>query len=155
MPLPSINPSLRAAVERLKHAGSISGVCFGWRRQSLINLTPYQDFRVDHIFDVLYDTKEHFGKANREVDTFWYGFDGVFMLAMIRGDTSVLVLHTRAHEVDFLKQAAYTMLEDCQTMVSTLLGTNENEPPPSPNDDGAHSEDETSRQETNLIQRLH
>ena len=31
-----ITPSLRASIERLKHAGAVNGICLGWRRQVLV-----------------------------------------------------------------------------------------------------------------------
>lgn len=117
----SITPSLRSAVERLKHGGSLSGICFGWRRQILLNLTPYQDFRIERLLDLLNDAREHFEKGDRNVDTFWFGFDGAFLLAVSRGDCTLAIIHTRAHEVDFLKRSALTLLEDCQLLIDTLL----------------------------------
>jgi hypothetical protein len=148
----SITPSLRAAIERLKHAGSISGICLGWRRQILLNLTPYQDFRIDRLLDLLHDARDHFRSSDRQVDTFWFGFDGVFLLSVAFHDCNLVLLHTRAHEVDFLKSAALTLLDDCQLLVNALLN---------PSDDaisGMETEkmenpEEYSGQETNLIPR--
>jgi hypothetical protein len=147
----SITPSLRSAVERLKHGGSISGVCLGWRRQALLNLTPYQDFRVDRLLDVLLDARNHFQNGDRQVDTFWFGFDGAFLLCVTHGDCTLAIIHTRAHEVDFLKKAALTLLDDCQLLIDSLLNPGEDEI------SGASTEhltdDEISHQETNLIPR--
>ena len=121
----SINPSLRAAIERLKHAGSISGVGLGWRRQVLLNMTPYEDYRLERVLGTLGDAREHFRSSDREVDTFWFGFDGVFVLALSFKDCTLVLLHTRAHEVDFLKSAALTLLDDCQLLVTALLNPSE------------------------------
>jgi hypothetical protein len=117
----SITPSLRSAVERLKHGGSISGICFGWRRQTLLNLTPYQDFRIDRLLALLNDARGHFKNGERDVDTFWFGFDGAFLLAVTHGDCTLAIIHTRAHEIDFLKKAALTLLDDCQLLIASLL----------------------------------
>jgi len=147
----SITPSLRSAVERLKHGGSISGVCFGWRRQVLLNLTPYQDFRIDRLLDVLHDAHEHFHNGDRQVDTFWFGFDGAFLLSVTHGECTLAVIHTRAHEVDFLKKAAITLLDDCQLLIDSLLNPGEDE---ASGADTEHLSDEDfSQQETNLIPR--
>ena len=121
----SITPPLRAAVERLKHAASISGICFGWRRQVLLNLTPYQDFRVERLLDVFHDARGHFSKADRDVDTLWFGFDGIYMLALSSRECTLILLHSRAHEVDFLKKAALTMLDDCQLLLESVLNPGE------------------------------
>ncbi len=148
----TITPTLRAAVERLKHAGSISGVCLGWRRQLLLNLTPYQDFRVERLLDVLHDARDHFRSSDREVDTFWFGFDGVFVLAVAHQNGVLLLLHTRAHEVDFLKKAALTLLDDCQLLINSLL--NPGEDGPANSDTTRMEEDETAAShETHLIPR--
>lgn len=149
----SITPSLRSAVERLKHGGSISGVCFGWHRQTLLNLTPYQDFRIDRLLDLLNDAREHFKNGDRDVDTFWYGFDGAFLLAVTHGDCTIALIHTRAHEVDFLKQAALTLLDDCQLLIGALLNPRE--------DDASGTaathilKDDSVHGQTNLIPRSH
>ena len=121
----SITPPLRAAVERLKHAASINGICFGWRRQVLLNLTPYQDFRVDRLLDLFHDARAHFAKADREVDTLWFGFDGIYLLALASRECSLLLLHSRSHEVDFIKKAALTMLDDCQLLLDSVLNPGE------------------------------
>lgn len=147
----SITPSLRSAVERLKHGGSISGVCFGWRRQTLLNLTPYQDFRVDRLLDLLNDAREHFKRGDRDVDTLWYGFDGAFLLAVTHGECTLAILHTRAHEVDFLKKAALTLLDDCQLLIGALLNPGEDEA--SGTDTTHMMEDSVSHGETHLIHR--
>ena len=148
----TLSPSLRSAVERLKHAGSLSGVCLGWRRQLLLNLAPYPDFRIERLLDALHDAREHFRSTEREVDTFWFGFDGVFVLAVAHHDCVLVLLHTRAHEVDFLKKAGLTLLDDCQLLISSLLN---------PGDDATAGPDTTrmeedaapGHQETHLIPR--
>lgn len=147
----SITPSLRSAVERLKHGGSISGVCFGWRRQVLLNLTPYQDFRIDRLLDVLHDAHEHFRNGDRQVDTFWFGFDGAFLLSVTHGECTLVVIHTRAHEVDFLKRAAITLLDDGQLLIDSLLNPGEDEV--SGMDTEHLADEDFSQQETNLIPR--
>lgn len=147
----SITPSLRSAVERLKHGGSLSGVCFGWRRQVLLNLTPYQDFRIDRLLDVLHDAREHFRNGDRHVDTFWFGFDGAFLLSVTHGEYTLALLHTRAHEVDFLKKAALTLLDDCQLLIESLL--NPGEDPISGTDTEHLKEDELTQQQTSFIPR--
>ncbi|MCB1227866.1 MAG: hypothetical protein KDK99_18760 [Verrucomicrobiales bacterium] len=117
----SIIPSLRAAFERLKHGGSVSGACLGWRRQLLLNLTPYEDFRAEKLIGAILDARAHFATTERSVETFWFGFDGVFVLGTCYRDCTLVLLHTRAHEVDFLKSASRTMLEDAQLLIQSLL----------------------------------
>ena len=146
----TITPTLRSAVERLKHSGSISGICFGWRRQLLLNLTPYQDFRAERLLDLLHDTHGHFTQGDRDVGTLWFGFDGVFVLAVLRGDCTLILFHTRAHEVDFIKQAATTLLEDCQLLIQSLLNPGEDEA--SGADTQQISEDQQHAWKTNLVQ---
>ena len=101
-----IAPSLRSALERLKHAGAVNGICLAWRRQVLINLLPYEDFRADKLMHALHDAHEHFAGGGHEVQTFWFGFEGVHLLALRRGDCSLIVLHARAFEADFIAGAA-------------------------------------------------
>ena len=45
----AITPSLRASLERLKHAGTVNGICLSWRRQVLVSLMPYEDFRLEQL----------------------------------------------------------------------------------------------------------
>ena len=149
----SISPSLRSAVERLKHAGSLSGICLGWRRQLLLNLTSYQEFRIERLLDVLHDARDHFRSSQREVETFWFGFEGVFMLTVAHEECVLVLLHTRAHEVDFLKKAALTLLDDCQLLINSLL--NPGEDAPSGTDTTRMEEDEMPvAGETHLIPRV-
>jgi hypothetical protein len=116
-----IIPSLRSALERLKHAGSTNGLCLAWRRQVLINLLPYEDFRAEKLIHALRDAREHFAGGGRNVETFWYGFEGVHLLATFRGDCLLVVLHTTAAEVEFLASASTTFLNDAQLLVDAML----------------------------------
>ena len=116
-----IAPSLRSALERLKHAGAVNGICLAWRRQVLVNLLPYEDFRAENLTHAVQDAHDHFAGGGREVKTFWFGFEGVHVLALRRGDTGLLVLHTRAFEVDFIAAAAEVLLDDCQLLIDASL----------------------------------
>jgi hypothetical protein len=118
----TITPSLRSSLERLKHAGSINGLLLGWRRQVLINLLPYEDFRAERALNMLLDAGGHFASGgDREMKSFWFGFEGVFALALFHGETTLLILHTQAAEVDFLRSAASTFLDDTQLLVDAVL----------------------------------
>lgn len=131
----TITPSLRSALERLKHAGSVNGLLLGWRRQILVNLLPFEEFRAERLLHVLHDAQAHFASGgDRNVKTFWFGYEGVFALALFHGECLLVVLHTHAAEVDFLRRAGLTFLDDTQLLVDTVLH-------PSP-------DDEISREET-------
>lgn len=131
----SITPSLRAALERLKHAGSVNGLLLCWRRQILINLLPFEAFRADRLLQAVHDARAHFASGgDRDVTTFWFGYEGVFVLALFQGECLLLTLHTHASEVDFLRRVGRTFLDDTQLLVHALLQ-------PAPDDD-------TSREET-------
>ncbi|MBE2285146.1 MAG: hypothetical protein IAE77_16925 [Prosthecobacter sp.] len=131
----SITPSLRSALERLKHAGSVNGLLLCWRRQILINLLPFEEFRAERLLQVIHDARAHFASGgDRDVTTFWFGYEGVFILALFHGECLLVTLHTHASEVDFLRRAGLTFLDDTQLLVQTLLQ-------PSP-------DDEISREET-------
>lgn len=131
----SITPSLRSALERLKHAGSVNGLLLCWRRQILINLLPFEEFRAERLLQVVHDARAHFASGgDRDVTTFWFGYEGVFILALFHGECLLITLHTHASEVDFLRRAGMTFLDDTQLLVQTLLQ-------PSP-------DDEVSREET-------
>jgi hypothetical protein len=118
----TITPSLRSALERLKHAGSVNGLLLGWRRQILINLLPYEGFRAERALHMLLDAGGHFSSGgDREVKSYWFGFEGVFALALFHGESTLLILHTQAAEVDFLRSAATTFLDDTQLLVESVL----------------------------------
>lgn len=118
----NITPSLRAALERLKHGGAVNGLLLGWRRQILLNLLPYEEFRAERLLHTLHDARAHFASAdNRQVQTFWYGYDACHVLACFREECTLVIVHTRAEEVDFLKGAAETFLEDCQLLLDSIL----------------------------------
>jgi hypothetical protein len=118
----TITPSLRAALERLKHAGSVNGMLLGWRRQILINMLPYEDFRAERALQMILDAAGHFSSGgDRQVKSFWFGYEGVFALALFHAETTLLILHTQAAEVDFLRSAAATFLDDTQLLVHAVL----------------------------------
>jgi hypothetical protein len=56
----AITPSLRASLEKLKHAGAVNGLCLSWRRQVLVSLMPFEEFRVEQLVQTLNDAREHF-----------------------------------------------------------------------------------------------
>ncbi len=116
-----IIPSLRSALERLKHGGTVNGLCLGWRRQVLINLLPYEGFRAEELIHAAQEAREHFATGGHEVSTFWFGFDGVHMLIACQGDCVLVVLHSRAVEVDFLARAASVFLSDSQLLIAAML----------------------------------
>lgn len=118
----TITPSLRSALERLKYGGSVNGLLLGWRRQILINLLPYEEFRAERLLQALHDARAHFGSGgDRDVKTFWFGYEGVYLLAMFHDECLLVTLHTHASEVDFLRRAGLTFLEDTQLLVQALL----------------------------------
>jgi hypothetical protein len=55
------------------------------------------------------------------VKSYWFGFEGVFALALFHGESTLLILHTQAAEVDFLRSAATTFLDDTQLLVESVL----------------------------------
>lgn len=121
-----LTPSLRSALERLKHAGAINGLLLGWRRQLLLNLLPYEDFRAERLLASVQDAHDHFSSnGDREVKTFWFGYDVCHILVCTRGDSTLVMLHTRAEEVDFLRQTAETFLEDTQLLFDSMLNPSE------------------------------
>jgi hypothetical protein len=122
-----IVPSLRSALERLKHAGAVNGLCLAWRRQILINLMPFQDFRVEQAVHAMQEAREHYAGGGHDVQCFWFGFDGVHMLGCFHGECALLVLHTRAVEVDFISRAAAAFLEDAQLLVNAALNPSESD----------------------------
>lgn len=132
-----ITPSLRASLERMKHAGAVNGLCLAWRRQILVSLMPYEDFRVEQLVQTLNDGRDHFQSGGtRLVDSFWMGFPDVHALVVFAGDISLVILHTRQEEADFLTGVAKTFLNDAQLLVAAALGTGSGEGP----GDGADEE---------------
>ncbi|WP_038171826.1 MULTISPECIES: hypothetical protein [unclassified Verrucomicrobium] len=123
-----ITPSLRASLERLKHAGSVNGLCLSWRRQILVSLMPYEDFRVEQLVQVLNDGRDHFQSGGtRLVDSLWLGFPDVHALVVFAGDISVVLLHTRQEEADFLTGVVKTFLNDAQLLVAAALSPSNGE----------------------------
>ena len=130
-----IIPSLRSALERLKHGGAVNGLCLGWRRQVLINLLPFEGFRAEKLVHVMQEVREHFGSGGREVETFWFGYEGVNVLLCFQGECSLAVLHSRPVEADFLAHAAKVFLSDSQLLVDAALNAH----------GGAESNNDTQR----------
>jgi hypothetical protein len=127
----TITPSLRSALERLKHGGSVNGLLLGWRRQMLINLLPFEEFRAERLLQAAHDAHAHFASGgDRDVKSFWFGYEGVFVLALLQGECMLIILHTHASEVDFLRRAGLTFLDDTQLLVDALLH-------PSPDDENS------------------
>jgi hypothetical protein len=117
----TIIPTLRSALERLKHGGAVNGLALAFRRQPLCSLMPFEPFRVERLIDTLHDAREHFAAGGRRVQTFWFGYDGVHVLGCFRGETLLIVLHADSRDVDFLASAAETLLEDTQLLVDATL----------------------------------
>jgi hypothetical protein len=117
-----ITPSLRSALERLKNGGAVNGIMLGWRRQLLLNLLPFEDYRAERLLETLHDAQDHFASGgDRSVHTFWFGYETCHALVLFRGDCVITLLHTRAEEADFLRRAAQTFLEDSQLLIDALL----------------------------------
>lgn len=116
-----IVPSLRAALERLKHAGAVNGICLAWRRQVLVNLLPFENFRAEGLVHALHEAHEHYASGGHEVNTFWFGYDGVHLLGKFHGECTLAVLHSRAVDVDFLAKAMNIFLSDTQLLVDAAL----------------------------------
>ena len=119
----AITPSLRASLERLKHAGSINGLCLAWRRQILVSLMPFEDFRVEQVVQILNDARTHFQSAggDRLIDSLWMGYLDVHALAVFADDISLIVLHTKPEESDYLTGIIKTFLSDSQLLVASAL----------------------------------
>ncbi len=113
--------SLRASMERLKHSGAINGLCLGWRRQVLVNLLPYEDHRAERLIHDLHDARQHFADGGREIRSFWFGYEGVHALAVFSADCTLIMLHSRTADVDFLAQVAVAFLQDSQLLVNAVL----------------------------------
>jgi hypothetical protein len=125
----AITPSLRASLERLKHAGTVNGVCLAWRRQVLVSLMPYEDFRTEQLVQVLNDARDHFQSSpgDRAIDSFWMAFMDVHVLSVFSGECAVIFLHVRPEEADFLTAAAKTFLHDTQLLVAAALSPSSEE----------------------------
>jgi hypothetical protein len=118
----AITPSLRASMERLKHAGAINGLCLAWRRQVLVSLMPYEDFRLEQVIQTLNDARDHFQSGGtRSIDSLWMGFLDVHVLGVFAGDISVILLHTRQEESDYLTGVVKTFLNDAQLLIAAAL----------------------------------
>lgn len=118
----AITPSLRASMERLKHAGAINGLCLAWRRQVLVSLMPFEDFRLEQVIQTLNDARDHFqSNGTRAIDSLWMGFLDVHVLSVFAGDISVIVLHTRQEESDYLTGVVKTFLNDAQLLIAAAL----------------------------------
>ena len=116
-----ITPSLRSSIERLKHAGAVNGICLGWRRQVLVNLLPFGEFRAERVLHTVIDAREHFSGGGRDVETLWFGYEGVHVLAITRGECTLIILHSRASDVDFLARAGNTFLSDGHVLINAAL----------------------------------
>src|SRR3954469_8095916 len=118
----AITPSLRAAMERLKHAGAVNGLCLAWRRQMLVSLMPFEDFRIEQMVQTLNDARDHFqSNGTRSVDSLWMGFLDVHVLAVFAGDISLILLHARQEESDYLTGVVKTFLNDAQLLIAAAL----------------------------------
>jgi hypothetical protein len=116
-----LNPSLRSSLERLKHSGLVNGIALAWRRQPLCLLMPYEIFRSEKMVNYLYDARDHFAEGGHVVDTLWFGYADVHVLGVFQQDTLLIILHSRAVEVDFLTRAANTCLADTQLLIESSL----------------------------------
>ena len=122
----NITPALRSALERLRNGGAVNGLLLGWRRQVLIHALPFEEFRAEKLLQAVHDMRDHFSSGgDRLPHTFWFGFETCHALVVYRGECSLIILHTRAEEGDFLRRCAQTSLEDCQLLIDELLNPSE------------------------------
>jgi hypothetical protein len=120
----AITPSLRASLERLKHAGAVNGLCLAWRRQILVSLMPYEDFRVEQLVQSLNDARDHFqSSGQRAIESLWMAYLDVHVLCVFDADCALIALHVRPEEADFLTGAAKTFLNDAQLLIAAALGS--------------------------------
>jgi hypothetical protein len=118
----NITPSLRSALERLRNGGAVNGILLGWRRQVLINALPFEEFRAEKLLLATHDLRDHFSSGgDRLAHTFWFGFDSCHALVIYRGECTLVILHVRAEEADFLRRAGQAFLDDCQLLIEGLL----------------------------------
>lgn len=150
----TIPPSLRSALERLKNAGAVNGLLLGWRRQVLINLLPFEEFRAERLLQEVHDARTHFASGgDREVKTLWFGFESVHILVVFWEESTLAVLHSRAEEADFLRRTAQTCLEDAQLLIDSLLNPPaEDGAGESPQHQGELTDESDSK--TNLLSRI-
>jgi hypothetical protein len=87
----------------------------------LINLLPYEEFRAERVIQAVEDARDHFSSGDRNAQTVWYGFDGVYVLARFFKETTLVVLHTRHEEADFINGVAATFLDDSQLLIDALI----------------------------------
>ena len=113
-----ITPSLRASIERLKHAGAVNGLCLGWRRQVLVNLLPFGEFRAERVLHMLIDAREHFTGGGRAVETLWFGYEGVHLLAMFI--SHLRSLHRKSETGDTNKRMKRSRI--ALIILGTILG---------------------------------
>jgi hypothetical protein len=117
-----IAPSLRSALERLRHGGAVNGLLLGWRRQVLVNALPFEPFRAEKLLQVIGDMRDHFRSGgDRLPNVFWFGYETCHVLAIYRGECVLVILHARAEEADFLRRTGETFLEDAQLLIDELL----------------------------------
>lgn len=120
----NITPSLRSALERLRNGGAVNGILLGWRRQVLINALPFEEFRAEKLLLATHDLRDHFSSGgDRLAHTFWFGFESCHALVIYRGECTLVILHVRAEEADFLRRAGQAFLEDCQLLIDDLLAS--------------------------------
>jgi hypothetical protein len=116
-----IAPTLRSSMERLRHAGVVNGLALAWRRQPLVTLLPYADYRSERLIHAVLDAREHFGSGGHAVETFWFGFDDLCVMATFREECSLVVLHSRTDDADALAQVSSAFLADAQLLIQAAL----------------------------------
>ncbi len=118
----NIAPSLRSALERLRHGGAVNGLLLGWRRQVLVNALPFEPYRAEKLLFTISDMQDHFRSGgDRQPNVFWFGFETCHALVIHRGECVLVILHARAEEADFLRRCGETFLEDSQLLIDSLL----------------------------------
>ena len=114
--------TLRSMLERLRNAGAVNGFLLGWRRQMVANGLPFSEGRAERLLQEALDARAHFGSGgDREIKTLWFGYDTVHVLTLFWREVTLVILHARADEVDFLRRAGQTCLEDAQWLIETVL----------------------------------
>src|SRR4029079_19667617 len=97
---------------------------------------PYEDFRVEQLVHTLNDARDHFqSNGGRIVASFWIAYLDVHVLAVFKDDCTLIAMHIRPEEADFLAGAAKSFLNDAQLLVAAALGSASGEQAPGDDDE--------------------
>lgn len=106
--------SIQGPLTALRNAGTVCGVCLMRRTETVVNLFPFSEDRMNEVIALIDDIILYLEGKGRQIDQLCFGYDGGNLVIITDDDYRLVVMHTQPDEIDFIAKAARAFLIDFQ-----------------------------------------